>query len=616
MTARRTEPAAKKRRPVKATTERTPKPKRRATAAPRRAPAARRTPPPPAPPSSTSKHVAAANAYVARVLSGQIAACKWVRLACQRHARDLQRASAGWQYVFDERRADRAGSFIELLPHIKGAKAKNGGLIRLEPWQAFIVCSLFGWVNRETGLRRFRIAYVEVPRKNGKSTLLSAISLYMLAVDGEPGAEIYSAATTRDQAKIVWLDAHRMAKKSEEFRERFGVTTPAHSILQERTSSKFEPLSADHDTLDGKNPHFACVDELHAHKTRGVYDVLETAIGARTQPLLFTITTAGSNMTGICYEVRTFLARVLEETHASETFFGVIYTIDEGDDWTSEETHRKANPNYGVSIQPETIRELCAKAMQLPSAQANFRTKHLDVWVSADEALFDVETWKKCEDADLDRADFTDEECVAGLDLASKDDIASRIDVYMREDPKTRKPLFYVFGRHYLPEAAVHDARNASYSGWELTGRIVATPGDVIDLQQIEDDLVADSSAYQIAEIAFDPWQAQQLANRLSAQGATMVEVRPSTGNFSEPTKELGVLMKERRIRHDGDPVLTWAIGNVVGHFDNKDNVYPRKQRPENKIDPVIALVMALSRWLRRIGDGPSVLETEGIRVA
>lgn len=566
------------------------------------------------PSTSTRDYLAIAHQYATDVLSGQISACKWVRLAAKRHVHDIERSTKGWRYILDRSAAERPCRFIELLPHIKGEKAKRNETILLEPWQVFIVVSIFGWLHRETKLRRFRIVYIEVPRKAGKSTLLSAIALYMLAVDGEAGAEVYSAATTRDQARIVFRTAKAMAQKSSEFRQRFGVTVNAHNVLQERTESKFEPLSADANSLDGLNPHLAVIDELHAHKTRQVYDVIETALGGRQQPLQITITTAGTNLTGICYEVRTFTTRVLEGTVTDESFFGVVYTIDDADDWTSEATWRKANPNWGVSVYPEYIAQLAAKAMQLPAAQNNFKTKHLNVWCSVDSALFDVEDFRRCADPTLSRETYAGQTCVAGIDLANKDDIAARVDVYQELDQETKKPTFVVFGRYYLPEDAVHDGRNAQYSGWEITGRLDVTPGDVTDIQRIEDDLVTDSGDYQIAEIAFDPWQAQFLANRLAAQGATMVEVRPSVGNFSEPTKTLGVLMKERRLRHDGDPVLEWAIGNVVGHYDAKDNVYPRKQRPENKIDPVIALLMALNRWLTSEQTGDSVYDHEGIK--
>lgn len=555
--------------------------------------------------------------YAEQVVAGEIPACKWVKLACSRHLLDLDKYATGDRFRFDADKADEVCEFIAALPHIKGEKA--GQPVVLEPWQAFITCSVFGWVHRETGKRRFRRVYIEVPRGNGKSTWSSGVALYMALMDQEPGAEVYSAATTRDQARIVFRDAQHMLKKSPEIREALGAQVNAHNIFVPSTVSKFEALSAEGSTLDGLNTHLAVIDELHAHKARDVYDVIETSTGKREQSLLWVITTAGSNRSGVCYaEVRSYVTKVLEnlDLPGSDSQFGIIYTIDEGEDWTSEASWRKANPNWGVSVRPDVIAQLAAKAQQLPAAQNNFKTKHLNVWVSADAALFDVEAWRRCGDSTLTREQFTGETCIVGLDLASKEDIAARVDVFSRPDEDSGKPNYYVFGTYYLPESAIHDSRNSQYAGWEISGRLVSTPGNATDFLRIEDDLIADSSTYTVEEIAFDPWQATEMSQRLAAKGATMVEMRPSTGNFSEPTKMLGALMKEKRIHHDGCPVMEWMISNVVGHYDNKDNVYPKKERPENKIDGVVALVMALGRWIRRDASDAALsahYEQEGI---
>jgi phage terminase large subunit-like protein len=434
----------------------------------------------------------------------------------------------------------------------------------------------------------------------------------MLAVDGEGGAECYSAATTRDQAKIVWSDARTMALRSPEFCARFGVEVLAHAITIDETSSKFIPLAAEDGSLDGFNVHFACNDELHAHKTRGLYDVLETATGSRTQSLIWNITTAGSNRAGICYEQRTYLIKLLEGVATDESFFGIIYTIDDDDDWTDPSVWAKANPNYGVSVFPDDIARLCRKAQEMPSAQGNFLTKRLNVWVNADTTWMDMRAWDRCKDETLSIDDFAGERAVAGLDLASKVDIAAKVLLFSRFIGEIRH--FYAFGRYYLPETAAEESGNSQYSGWIERDRIRTTPGNVIDFDTIEEELREDASRFELAEVAYDPFQATQLSTRLTAEGFTMVEMRPIVLNFSEPMKELEALVLSGRFHHDGDPVLAWMVSNVVCHRDVKDNIYPRKERVENKIDGVVALIMSLGRWITQPEAGPSVYETRGVR--
>jgi phage terminase large subunit-like protein len=533
--------------------------------------------------------------YARRVTRGEIIACKWVKLAAKRHLDDLVRqGTAGFPYVWDRLKADRISTFVQLMPHVKGPLA--GDLIRLEPWQQFILRCVFGWVHKTTGFRRFRRVYIEVPRGNAKSTLSSALGLYMLAADDEGGAEIYAAATTKEQAKIVMRDAQQMGRKADDFREHFGVEVTAHAVVQQASGSRFLAVSSDEGTLDGFNVHLAIIDELHAHKTRGVYDVMETGIGKRTQSLLWAISTAGSNRSGICYEVRTYLTKVLQGIAKDDAFFGIIYTIDDGDNWHDPKSWEKANPNWGVSVQPDVIAGLAAKAMQMPAAQANFQTKHLDVWVAADQAWMDMRAWDRCADTSLEIEDFEGEDCIAALDLASKVDLAAKMRMFRRIIDE--REHFYLFGQYYLPEAAVLEARNSQYQGWQIDGRLITTPGDVLDFERVKQDVLDDADRFQLLEIAYDPWQALNLAQQLQAEGATVIEYRNTVANFSAPMKELQALALQGRLHHDGDPVLTWAVSNVVCHTDAKENIYPRKERPENKIDPVVAAIMALGRWM------------------
>lgn len=533
-------------------------------------------------------HCAAALQYVRAVVAGKISACQWVKKACQRQINDLQTfRGKGAEYRFDKDRGERICRFIELLPHIKGMWA--GQPIKLEPWQQFILTTVFGWVNAD-GYRRFRTVGIWVPRKNAKSTLSSGVALYMLLADGEGGAECYSAATTRDQARIVYRDAWHMARKARGLAERFGADIGSHTISVLETASKFEALSAEGSTLDGLNVHFACLDELHAHKTRSVYDVIEGACGSRMQSLLWLISTAGSNRAGVGYEQLLYLRKVLNGAGLDDTYFGVEYTVDEGDDWTDPATWAKANPNFGISVMPDDMARLCRKARQMTSAQPPFLTKRLNIWVNADSAWMDMRMWEKNGQPDLTLEDFAGKPCIIGLDLASKVDIAA-VSYLFKDDQN-----YYVFGKYYLPEQAVENGTNSQYAGWEATGRLIATPGNVTDYQVILSDILDDVSRFQVQEVAYDPHQATMLVNGLMDAGVPVVEYRPTVLNFSEPMKELEALTLAGKMQHDGCPVLTWMVSNVVCHYDAKDNIYPRKDRPENKIDGVVALLMALGR--------------------
>lgn len=534
------------------------------------------------------EHVTAADKYCHDVVAGKIPACSWVKMACQRQIDDLAR---DWEYEFDAPAGDRACCFIELLPHVKGSW--DSKTIVLEPWQKFIVSTVYGWKRKADGYRRFATVYVEVPRKNAKSTLLAAVSLYAMALDGEEGSEVYSAATNRDQAKVVFNIARQMANKSPEFRDRFGVEVREHKILQLSSQSIMEPLAGDSKGLDGLNVHLAGIDELHAHKTRAVFDVLETATGSREQPLIWSITTAGSNQAGICYEQRSYLTKVLQNVTPDETYFGAIYTLDDGDDPFDPMVWAKANPNYGVSVKEKDMERLAHKAQETPSAKNNFLTKRLDVWVNAMSAWLDPVAWAACADS-IRLEDFEGEDCIIAVDLASKIDIAAAKLTFNREG------TIYEFGRYYLPEETVRSARNSQYSGWVDEGRIITTPGFRISYDKIRDDILEDHERFHVLEVVVDPWQATHLETQLMEENVEVVELRNTVQNFSEPMKEIEADVIAGTYKHDGCPVMSWMISNVVCFMDAKENVYPRKESEPNKIDGVVASIMAKNRWIYR----------------
>lgn len=542
-------------------------------------------------------YVAIATAYAEDVIAGRIPACVYVQQACQRQLSDLDRQGReDWPYTFDLERAAHVCRFVELLPHIKGKWARERRRIELEPWQVFILTTAFGWID-SAGHRRFRVAYDEIPRKNAKSTLSSGVGLYLLMADGEEGAEVYSVATTRDQAKIVWQDARQMVLRSGGMQQRFGVEASAHSIYVEDSASAFKALSRDHGgNLDGLNIHAGIIDELHAHKTREVFDVIDTGTGSREQSLLWLITTAGFNRSGICYEKRSYTIKVLNGSVEDPTWFGIIYTVDEADLadeerlFTDAAVWQKANPNWGVSVMPADIARKARQALETPSARNNFLTKHLNVWVNADTAWMDMIAWDRCADPELQIEDFAGEPCHVAADLASKVDIASLAFVFERDGH------YYGFVRNYLNEDAAEEGRNSQYSGWARTGNLIVTPGSVTDYEVIEDDIRQAATDYRITELALDPWQAEHMRQRLAEEGLQTIEFRQTVANMSEPMKQLQALVLQGRFHHNGDPVLTWMMSNVVAHLDAKDNIYPRKEFPANKIDGVVALIMALAR--------------------
>lgn len=543
-------------------------------------------------------NVTAAEKYCRDVVAGKTPACKWTRLACKRHLDDRRREKTGaFRYRFDRDKAERVSRFIQLLPHIKGKWARkdprnpNAHRIRLAPWQLFIICSVFGWVQKKTGRRRYRKASVYVSRKNGKSTLASGIGWWMFAKDDEPGAEVYSGATTEKQAWEVFGPARRMALAEPDLPDGLGVTVGAQTMSRASDGSKFEPIIGN--PGDGASPHLAIVDEYHEHQTDSLYATMETGMGAREQPLMLVISTAGENLAGPCYDDWLTVKKILERTLDDDGHFGVIYTIDDDDDWTSEEALRKANPNYGVSVSEEFLQSQIRHGIANARKQGMIKTKHLNVWVQARDAWFNMQRWQQAARPGIKLEDYAKRRCYLGLDLASKIDIAALEFLFPEEDGGWMR-----FGKYYLPEETVEKPENEHYRKWAREGWLTVTEGNMIDYGRILDDIVVAQSQFEVAELAYDPHQSTMLITELMAEGVPCVEFRPTVLNFSEPMKQVDALVMAGKIRHNADPVMTWQMSNVVAKVDAKDNVYPRKERPENKIDSVVALIQAMGRAL------------------
>jgi phage terminase large subunit-like protein len=542
-----------------------------------------------------TNHIEAARGYMRDVLGGTIPACRWVKMTVQRQVDDLARSVCDeWPWIFDEAAAARPCRFIELLPHTKGKWANERQLIELGAWQCFILTTIFGWVHKDTGLRRFRDVYLEIPRKNAKSTLSSGVALYMLTADGEQGAEIYSAATTKDQARIVFDAAKAMAERSPGLRD-LGLAIMQHALTVRETASAFKPLAAEGSTLDGLNVHFAVLDELHAHKNRTVYDVIDTARGAREQSLLWNITTAGTDLSGICYERRTYLTKILDGVIDDHSTFGIIYTIDEGDNPFVEASWTKANPNWLVSVLRDDMEAAARNAENSESSRNNFFTKRLNVWVNGESAWMDMVAWSKCADPTMHLPDFAGEKCWMGLDLAQKKDFAALCLVFERSG------VWHVVTRLYLNELAVQESGNAHLSGWARSGHVVVTDGDITDFDVLAEDMRSYCRMFDVQEIAFDPALSMYFAGKLIEEGLPLVEITQRAMFFTPPLIQVENLVLEKKLKFDGNPVMTWMVSNLVVKVSKFNELRsPTKERPENKIDGPMAMLMALGRALAR----------------
>lgn len=544
------------------------------------------------------------DAYALEVVAGQVPAGKYHRLACVRHLKDRQReGEPGFPYRFDLAKAERFFRFSAKLKHYKGKWA--GQFIVLRPYQLFRLGCIFGWVHTDTGLRRFRQAYNELPRKNGKSLEAAVVALYVTFYTGEAGAEGYCAATKRDQASIVFNDCKKLILSSG---LKTRIKVQVGNCHREDTSSKLEPLGADHDSTDGLNPNFVCLDELHGFKTRGMIDVLETATGARLEPLIFKITTAGDNETSPGGDEHDYACKVLEGVLVDETYFAFIAHADPGDDWTLPETAAKANPNYGVSVNPEDLIAKVAKAKGMPSAAAAYQQKHLNLWVNASNPCLSIDGWRKGQTRGLSREAFMDsllhESCYVGIDLASKIDLCALSLVF---PPTPGRPKWAVIQHLWTPEETMADRAHrdrAPYEVWHKAGWLQTTPGTRIDHTVIRDTLVAARERYDLEMIGFDPWHADKLIEdliKLDGFSETQVVAVPQTfAGMSSACLRVQADILAGEIDAGGCPVTAWSVSNTVDQRDGKDNMQFVKKKSRGRIDPVVSMTIGVALWLKR----------------
>ncbi|HBC7457661.1 MULTISPECIES: terminase large subunit [Proteus] len=567
-------------------------------------------------------NVNAANQYARDVVRGKIVVCQYVIDACQRHIDDMaQEKSRKFRYRFDKDLAEQAAKFIQLLPHTKGEWAFKRMPITLEPWQLFIVCSAFGWVHKGTKLRRFREVYTEIPRKNGKSAISAGVALYCFTCDNEFGAEVYSGATTEKQAWEVFRPAKLMCKRTPLLIEAFGIEVNAKNMNRPEDGARFEPLIGN--PGDGQSPHCAIVDEYHEHDSDSLYTTMLTGMGARRQPLMWAITTAGYNIEGPCYDKRREVIEMLNGTVPNEELFGVIYTVDEGDDWTDPEILKKANPNMGISIYSEFLISQQNRAKNNPRLASTFKTKHLNIWVSARSAYFNMLSWRECEDKTLTIEMFEGQSCVQALDLARKLDMNSRVKLFTR-DIEGKRHYYCIAPSFYVPYDSVFGAdienqRTAErFKKWVETKHLTLTDGAEIDYRVILEDAKADNLSNPIDESPIDPHGATNLSHHLADEGLNPITIVQNYTNMSDPMKELEAAIASGRFHHDGNPIMTWCISNVVGKFlpGNDDVVRPIKEQNENKIDGAVALIMAIGRAMLNDQEDTlsSILASRGLR--
>lgn len=529
--------------------------------------------------------------YIDGVLDGSIVVNKWVRLSVERHVRDIETAAERGLY-FDLQAAARPIQFTELfLKHSKGKWA--GKPVILEPWQHFILGSLFGW-KRSDGTRRFRLSYCEVARKNGKSLLASAVGVYGLVADDEEGAEIYSAATTRDQAKIVFQEAQRMVKRSADLREIVEVYKNNISVPQ--TFSKFEALSSDGDTLDGLNVHMGIIDEVHAHKNREVFDVIDTATGARSQPLIFCITTAGLRSEGsIALELQRYAKQTLEQTIEDDNVFSFIAAIDDGDSYDDESCWPKANPNLGVSCSLEDLRGKCKRARESAAYRHNFLCKHLNVWVNSHTAWLPTELWEQSE-IEINIQELYGRKCFAGLDLSSTTDVTAFALVF---PPEEEGGEYIALQYYWVPkETAAERTKKAvvNFDAWMSEGHMEGTEGSAVDYELVYDRIKYCHEIFDVQEVAIDLWNAQGISNKMMAEGMTPMTFGQGYKSMSEPMKRMDALLRTRKIKNIKNPVSRWMFANVSAKMDPAGNIKPDKEKSTEKIDGIVATIMALGR--------------------
>lgn len=548
------------------------------------------------PHSGPRDYLAIAAAYVRDVVEGREIAGKWLRLACARQLRDLERAAADptWPYTWSTWHASDVCDFVEKLPHIEGRWATT--TIHLERVQIFLLTTLFGWRTRNGG-RRFSMAYICAARKFAKSTLAAAIALYCLTCEGELGPQVIIGATTGQQAQKVFRPASEMVKRTPDLREAFSLAAWAHSIVCEQNGGFIQTINAKGSTQDGWNPYLAILDELHAHPTPALFNVIRSSLGSRPNQLVLIVTTAGFNIAGICYEQQSLVTKILEGVVEADHYFGVVFAIDEGDQVFDERVWPKANPMIGITPSWDKMREYAAEARNSPSSLGEFTTKRCNVWSGAAQAWLNLAKWDACADPTLRLEDFLGQPCWIGGDLSDCNDITAKVLVFRRDRMTVAFPTFY------LPAdlvAAKAGAATAHYAAWARDGYLELTAGNAIDHGRIEADIRADCTRFDVKAIVCDRYQSAQMMTALATSGLP-AEILPKTAvTWTPPCQELEKLVLACQFRHSGHPVYRWMASNACVSRRIDKSLVTKKDTPmsPNKIDGIDATIEAMYQML------------------
>ena len=581
--------------------------------------------------------------YINKVINKELPVCQAAFLAVKRHLDDIEKSKNNdYPFYFDEDEAKRPITFIQSLVHTKGEWANHN--IILESWEQFIIASIFGWRRKENKLRRYKKAYVQVSRKNGKTTFASGIGNYCFFCDSpaEAGVEIYYIATKKDQAKIAWSESERQIRKAKALNKEAITYKQTSTITKKKdTASKSKPLGQDSNTEDGLNPHLVIVDEYHAHPDNELLNVLESGMGARRQPLTFIITTAGFDKTSVCFSEYEYAKQILQGSLNNDEYFCIIYEPDNIKDiWIFMSEYKEklnnnqntqeqeelinniifqANPNINISVKDSYLKSRLFEGLDKPAQRTDILTKNLNVWTQASEVWISSDRWLKSYlHQNLNINELKGKRACIGLDLATTRDIAAYVLCFdtVDNDPYILLPRFFM-PKENIRQRSKED--RVPYELWASQGLITLTNGDIIDFDIIESSILQDAKDFEIIEIAYDPWKAIEIITHLESEGFKMQQVRQSfaVGGLSEGTSLFEKTIDERKLLHGNNPVLNWMISCCEVKTDGRDNylpVKPDRRRSYKRIDGVVASIMALHRVIKNhFEDTKSIYESEGV---
>jgi len=535
--------------------------------------------------------------YALDIRSGKIPACKIVIGAINRYFADLENPL----YYFDDKQVDKVLAFSRLCSHVKGDL--RGKRIELADWQQFIIANLFGFIRKDNGLRKYRTAYIEVPRKSGKSTFVSIIvNWFLICEKGQH--DIYTAAVSRDQARIVFDDARQMIVINPILAKRVNVFQ--HHIIEPKNNSTLKPLAAKANTIEGTNPSLAIIDEYHLHPDNSVYSALSLGMGARDNAMLIAITTAGTSTISPCKQQNDYVQKLLQGEAEDESYFGIIYTLDDEKEFEEESAWIKANPNLGVSVKLEELRDQVKRSKAIGTTLTETLTKRFNIWCQGEQQWIRAKTWKDCAGT-FEVNDYDD--LIIGLDLSVSNDLTALGMLFPDGDKIKFK------GRYYIPKALLTstDNKNAAiYKNWVDKGFLHIAGDERIDFALIKRDILELAEQYNLISVAYDPWNANYLTTELIGESITIEKARPGYQTMSPACKELELYTATKRITHDNNPVMNWAMSNVVVEMDAAGNIKPNKAKSPNKIDPAIGLINAFHVYMMEVQER-NLYENRGI---